>query len=255
MGHVPLLEWFYAQGASLHDTQDDDTRFTLLHTATTCPDNTHVVRWLVAHGCSVDARDASGQTPLMLAAQCGHLDMVRLLLELGASPLAVAEDGCTPLMAGAIAGHLDIMQLCVAAGASPHDEMDAHDNSVLLCAAEAGSLPCVQWLVTTAGCSLLDRNRQDDTALSRAAARGHVHIAAWILDYLQRHSSPGAALSYGVARAVLNAASRDHLDLLQLICTYQGCDLCFAVGQNEAGQWLRAVSVFNPLQVRARYVA
>lgn len=49
--------------------------------------NAEMANWIVAHGAIVDAEDMSGDTALMIAAQVGAADCVRVTLAAGADPL------------------------------------------------------------------------------------------------------------------------------------------------------------------------
>lgn len=56
-----------------------------------------VLRWLVRAGAEVDARDGDGLSPMAVAADHGQVDAVKALMELGANPNHYAADGNTPL--------------------------------------------------------------------------------------------------------------------------------------------------------------
>ena len=78
-----------------------------------------MVTLLLQHGADADkATTDDGSTPLFMASQEGHTDVVTLLLEHVADPnIARTTDGATPLMTAAVEGHLGTVQLLVAAGA------------------------------------------------------------------------------------------------------------------------------------------
>ena len=50
-----------------------------------------LIRLLVAKGANLEAKNANGETPLLLAVKKARLDMISLLLELGADPVTVEE--------------------------------------------------------------------------------------------------------------------------------------------------------------------
>ncbi|KAE9385780.1 ankyrin, partial [Gymnopus androsaceus JB14] len=56
-------------------------------------------------------------TPLMIAAEIGHLDVVSVLIEEGANVNAQSEDGSTALRQASQEGHLEIVKLLLNHGA------------------------------------------------------------------------------------------------------------------------------------------
>ena len=68
---------------------------------------------------AVDARDAKGNTLLMLASYHGKAEVVRLLLKSGATVDLRNEKGQTPLGGVAFKGHVDIARMLLDAGADP----------------------------------------------------------------------------------------------------------------------------------------
>ena len=76
---------------------------------------------LIAEGFPIDEQDDQRYSPLMYAAEAGHVEGVRLLLELGADP-DVHEDydtHSTPLSLAAWRGHFSVVKLLIAHGARP----------------------------------------------------------------------------------------------------------------------------------------
>jgi Ankyrin repeats (3 copies) len=72
---------------------------------------------LLDQGVAVDARDADGRTPLMLAVAQGRLEVVRLLLARGADPNAADKSGRTPLQQARAGNLRDVAALLERAGA------------------------------------------------------------------------------------------------------------------------------------------
>ena len=106
----------------LHARQNPDARdmrnnFTGIHMAA---NNGHldVVRLLLEARTDKDAALQNGATALHIASERGHLDVARLLLEAGADKVAVMQDGATALHMAAQHGRLDVVRLLLKAGAN-----------------------------------------------------------------------------------------------------------------------------------------
>jgi ankyrin repeat protein len=75
------------------------------------------VEQLAAGGAEVNARDAHGQTGLMLAAMRGHMPIVRLLIDRGADLNHTSKYHLSALMLAVINGHAAVARALVEAGA------------------------------------------------------------------------------------------------------------------------------------------
>ena len=81
-----------------------------------------VVRALLAHGADVNAATAeTDATALMWAVAAPHRDIVRVLLERGADISASSTKGMTPLLTAAGSGDIETAKLLIAAGAAVND--------------------------------------------------------------------------------------------------------------------------------------
>ena len=76
------------------------------------------LRQLLDEGADVDARDAHGQTALMIAARNGHVAAVRLLVECGANLDCTAKFQLSALMLAVINGRDAIVGILADAGAN-----------------------------------------------------------------------------------------------------------------------------------------
>ena len=74
---------------------------------------------LLKDGLAVDARDAKGNTLLMLASYHGRAEVVKLLLKSGATVDLRNDKGQTPLGGVAFKGYVEIAALLLDAGADP----------------------------------------------------------------------------------------------------------------------------------------
>ncbi|KAI2661248.1 Espin [Labeo rohita] len=112
-----------------------------------------LIFWAVDMVCTspsivVNFQTKNGATPLYLACQEGHLEVVQYLVkDCGAEPSIRANDGMTPLHAAAQMGH----------------------NTVIV------------WLMSFTEISLSDRDNDGATAMHFAASRGHAKVLSWLL--------------------------------------------------------------------------
>ena len=85
--------------------------------ATAARDAVKATQLLDQRAVSIDERDGSGRTPLMLAVEQGQLDTVRSLLGRGADPNAADQTGLTPLKLAQQKGLSEIAAALTQAGA------------------------------------------------------------------------------------------------------------------------------------------
>ena len=99
---------------------------------------------LLGEGLDIDARDAQGFSPLMLAALAGHDESFDFLLDRGADPNTADLGGNSVLMGAAFRGHVGIVRKLLAAGADPtlpnHAGLDAHGFALTVGRSEVASL-------------------------------------------------------------------------------------------------------------------
>jgi ankyrin repeat protein len=95
-------------------------------------------------GADVDACDCDGDTALMLAAERGHIELMKVLLKNGADVDAENLDGdagdiakSTPLMRAAYRGHVDVVKELLAHGADANAR-NAFGNTAVTLAAHNG---------------------------------------------------------------------------------------------------------------------
>jgi ankyrin repeat protein len=119
--------------------------------------------------------DAQGMTPLLWAAFQGDAEVARVLLARGADAGVKDPRGATALMLAAEGGHLAVVRLLV-----PSGDADARGEA-LRCAAGAGHLTMVVWLLDEAGVELEYRGTDGRTPLTCAVLGGHAALAEELL--------------------------------------------------------------------------
>ena len=118
---------------------------------------------LLAHKANVNARDNRGLTPLHLAADPGHKDVVEVLLANGAEINSKADDGETPLNIAAGENHKDVVDVLLAHKA---------DYTITDVVAD-GDLERVRALLKEHPALAFSKGENGRTFLHTASANGH----------------------------------------------------------------------------------
>ncbi len=114
-GHRELAILLLERGANPHAL--DSKGRGLLHWAAYSNDREILEIARLAAGASVDVEDATGETPLTLAAHDNSCVAIAWLLEHGADPNHVSFNGWAGLHHAAASGHLDAVRLLLEGGA------------------------------------------------------------------------------------------------------------------------------------------
>jgi ankyrin repeat protein len=138
------------------------------------------VRKLIAGGVDVDAVDANGDAPLVMAAYLGHDEIVQLLLQAGADVAAV-DPGmkATALHAAAYAGRTEAAKLLIAHGIDIDKQGPVNGYTALHDAIWQNNVETAR-VIIDAGANLGLRSHDGETPLDFARSRGRVAIADMI---------------------------------------------------------------------------
>ena len=130
---------------------------------------------LLDEGVAPDAKDETGETPLLSASLGGHADVVAILVKRGASTGSRNDRGLTPLHGAAYAGSLETVQLLVQSGAAVNDAENVFKVTPLIVAAEEGHADVISFLAGH-GADLEWTERAGYTALTRATMGDHPEV-------------------------------------------------------------------------------
>ena len=112
---------------------------------------------------------------------------------------------------------------------------DVSGNSALIWAADLGKVACAEFLANDSRVDLLKRGFLGNTALSRAARRGHVQIAKILLDAANKRSAYYETAPYLGGSVMANicndklqypmhfAGFKKHVDVVKLMLEYHCC--------------------------------
>jgi ankyrin repeat protein len=165
---------------------------------------------LRSHPEDINALDASGQSPLHIAATSGYLDVAKYLRRKGAELNTDDDTGQTPLHLAAIHSHEPLVRFLLTAGAEPDAEDDSgktaldyssdnfliswmlkhgpslesrakpKNNTALIQAAWTGDTTSVRALALQ-GADLEARNKHQYTALMETCRHGHIDALRFLL--------------------------------------------------------------------------
>jgi ankyrin repeat protein len=123
----------------------------------------------------INAQDKDNFTPLCLAGQGGHKEVVELLITKGAD---VNFAGGAPLVLTALKGHKEVAELLIAKGANAN--VGVGGVTPLLAAASGGHTELAEFLIAK-GADVNAKNKNGWTPLYSAASNGHKELAELLI--------------------------------------------------------------------------
>uniref|UniRef100_A0A8D8UUR8 Ankyrin repeat and KH domain-containing protein 1 n=1 Tax=Cacopsylla melanoneura TaxID=428564 RepID=A0A8D8UUR8_9HEMI len=209
-GHEEMVCVLLQKGAKInaHTEETQETALTLA----CCGGFLDVADFLLKNGANIEL---GASTPLMEAAQEGHLELVRYLLDAGAQVHAKTQTGDTALTYACENGHTDVADLLLSYGANLEHESEG-GRTPLMKACRAGHLCTVQFLISKNA----DVNRQtssnDHTPLSLACAGGHLNVVQLLLAH---NADPYHKLKDN-STMLIEAAKGGHTNVVQLLLDF-----------------------------------
>ncbi|XP_076154616.1 poly [ADP-ribose] polymerase tankyrase-2-like isoform X2 [Alosa pseudoharengus] len=197
-----ICELLLRKGAGVNDKTKD--LLTPLHLAAEKSHN-DVIEVLVKHGAKVNTVDPLGQTALHRAAHCGHLQTCRLLLGAGCDPLLTSRQGFSPSQLGSHSVQ-EVLQEGILLGSSDTDWQ-------LLEASKSGDLDVVKKLCTLQNVNCRDVEGRQSTPLHFAAGYNRVGV----VEYLLQHGADVHAKDKGGLVPLHNACSYGHYEVAELL--------------------------------------
>ena len=182
----------------------------------------------------INTRNSTGATALMLAAQDGHLEIVRCLVcTCGASVDAADLTGTTPLIQAARQGHLEVVRFLVSDGGAMVDGEDSWGAPAVIVASQEGHLDIVRFLVedgrahiaatpNSPNCdmdSMLSSEMDAGPALLHAVRDGHLDIVQYLVG--QAGAQVNLAEMQGLTASMV-AAELGHLEILRFLVSQGG---------------------------------
>jgi ankyrin repeat protein len=159
-----------AASAQVAPSADEARAYTGLFRAAHDGDTMAISR--LATGASIDARDANGRTPLLVAAYAGKTGAMRALVAAGANPNALDVDRYDIVTIAAVANDLATLKVALAIGCKPGNVTSRYDGTALIAAAHLGHDTIVRALIVV-GAPLDHVNNLGWTALIESIVLGN----------------------------------------------------------------------------------
>ncbi|XP_050170873.1 ankyrin repeat and SOCS box protein 3 isoform X2 [Myiozetetes cayanensis] len=188
-GALDCLRVLLEAGADLNDVTTDATTPLFLAVENK---HTEVVKFLLQHGANIEGPHCwSGWNSLHQASFQGSTEIMEILLEKGASKNCRDDFGITPLFVAAQYGQLESLRLLVSHGADLNCQ--AKDRATpLLIAAQEGHLECVKLLLAAGADPNLYCNEDKwQLPIHAAAEMGHVKILELLIPVTDRICDKG----------------------------------------------------------------
>ncbi len=183
--------------------------------------DSQAVRELIEDGADVDARDAEGNTPLILASFHASPKCVATLLEKGADANAANKVGVTALIRAA--ANFEKTLLLVNAGASVQvRSADLGNTPLILAARRAGNSRAVKLLIER-GAEATERDDAGVSPIMSGAASGDLETVRFLLDAgakaddFPRSNGPRADAAAGFRTPLMWAAYRNDVRMVRLL--------------------------------------
>lgn len=174
------LEILRPHSVDFHVPTRDQVKMYPIHWAAT-EGSIKTLGWLLENGKvpemqMLNARDASGCTPLLIAAQYGFADLVGYLIQKGADVRAVDNNEDSALHWAAYRGDSNVVGLLLHMNGIDMDSRDLFGQTPLHLAAIRGNTEVVQYLLYDAGCTHNIKDAKGKTPFDLAASKKKTNV-------------------------------------------------------------------------------
>lgn len=209
-GHEEMVGLLLSQGADIN-AQTEETLETAL-TLACCGGFLEVADFLIKAGADISA---GANTPLMEAAQEGHLELVKYLIGFDADVNAATTSGDTALMYACDNGHTEVAEVLISADANIEQEAEG-GRTPLMKACRSGHAATVEFLISRGADVNKVSTNCDQTPLSLACSHGHLEV----VEILLAHGADPTHRLRDSSTMLIEAAKGGHTTIVQLLIDY-----------------------------------
>uniref|UniRef100_A0A1X7SZV2 Uncharacterized protein n=1 Tax=Amphimedon queenslandica TaxID=400682 RepID=A0A1X7SZV2_AMPQE len=159
----------------------------------------------------IDHTNEEGRTPLMLACERGHEDIVHSLLSAGANVNIQDNKGWTALMRASEHNHISIIHVLLQANANPHLKKSNGSNALMI-ASYYGNYEVVELLISK-GVDYKYQREDGVNAFILACQNGHIQIVELLL---KEQVDPNVQRNDG-GNAFMLACQNGHIQIVELL--------------------------------------
>ena len=214
LGNVEMIDLLIALGANVFPTAEKGSALMVAAENQQLP----AVERLLRARCPIESTDSQGWTALSVAAGGGYVKILQYLLDASASiDTRTSVSKRTPLMAAAQGGHVACIKVLLSSPQCGGGMLNASDHpqcaTALMFAAKNGHLETVEALLT-ANADPLIADATESTAIVYASKRGSLPVVATLL---RSTTSSPASLMSSLARALPVAARAGHVPVVEAL--------------------------------------
>ena len=213
-GCEKIVRMLVDEGASL---ECECNGYTALHIAAQNGD-IELVKYFLSLGCDVDGEGYA--TPLLLAAEYGHKEIVDLLIGNGANVNSVDPESCSPLYYASLNGHIGIIKTLIDKGADVNIQNKHGLGTAILSAIYKGQIEAAK-LLLDAGADIYLSHKFSIDPLYAAIRSGKPEMVELVLSY---DPDLDAVYDNGVS-CMKSAIWSENGEILRMIVEAKGLDL------------------------------
>ncbi|KAH7307940.1 ankyrin repeat-containing domain protein [Rhexocercosporidium sp. MPI-PUGE-AT-0058] len=223
-GKRTIFELLMSKGANPESRIEDGSTILLLLAWRGCRNkdvgNLEICRFLVEHGCDVNAADENGITPLIATALWNGVELAELLLKNGANTNSRTVRGRSPLSMAAAESDPAMVKLLLDHGADPTTVENRGWNALHLCAQneDENTLEVVRLILEAKGDFSVDVNTQEE----RGATPLYLAVQSKLADVVEVLLRAGANPELATAndtRPLELAVARGDLRMVDVLLT------------------------------------